>query len=216
MNQNIAALIRLRRVFAETRQGKGAAAALVKAFGPAGGREKEVAKRILLGLPVEAALRPLTEKGTRELTMLAGLLAKASASSTEIVGTKGERLSVTLERWLNRKEARLMEQRVMQMRCHIMSAVVGAVVAMLASLGPMVASLSLLTQTAPTPNSEILLWTSGFMVCVSSAMLGLFMSGRRFILDVAIALVTFALVCYAVGPLVTVPVVTLWGNILGM
>ena len=184
----------------------------MKACRSAGTKEKGVARRVLLGLPVEAALSPLTEGGSRELAMLAGLLSRASTASTEAVGMRGERLSVTLERWLRRREARRMEQRVMQMRCHIMAAVLGAVVAMLASLGPMVATLNVLTQTAPAANGRLLLWSSGAMVCASSATLGIFMSGRRFMLDVAIALTTFALVCYAAGPLVALPVVSLWGN----
>jgi hypothetical protein len=210
MKREFAMINRLRRVFTATREGMGLATALVQTFGPADGEPKGVARMILLGLPPRVALEPIVGDGSRELSMLAGLLSTSSSSSTEAIGGKGERLSTIMERWLKMKEARIMEQRVMQMRSHLMSAVLGAVVAMLASLGPLVSNLNLIAGSAPQ-SSGLLVWSTACMVAISSGMLGLFMSGKRFYFDVILSLTTFAFVCYAVAPLASVPVVNIWG-----
>jgi hypothetical protein len=203
-------MMRLRRVFTATSEGKGLAAALVETFSGAEGVGREVARRVLLGFPVQVALRPIVDDNSRELSMLARLLANSSSASARLVGAKGERLSIVVERWLKMQEEREMENRVMQVRSHIMAAVLGAVVAMLASLGPLVASLNF-SSPAPQVGSAPLLLFSAAMVTASSVMLGLFMSGRRLYIDVLISLAAFALVAGAVAPLASVPTVSLWG-----
>ena len=210
MNQRFNLMMRLRGVFEATKEGMGLASALVLTFAPAGPQEREVARRILLGFPVQMALQPVISNSSRELSMLGELLAGASGSSAKLIGSKGEGLSITLERWLKMKEEWAMQRKVMQMRSHLMSGVLGAVVAMLAALGPVVASLNL-TGAVAEPSSSALTWATAAMVCLSSATLGLFMSGRRFYLDVVIALASFSFVFYAVAPLANIPVVSLWG-----
>jgi hypothetical protein len=107
-------------------------------------------------------------------------------------------------------EVREMERRVMQVRSHMMSAVLGAVVAMLATLGPLVVGLNFFSQTEPV-NGPTLLFSSAAMVIVSTMSLGLFMSGRRFYIDVLIAMAAFGLAAAAIAPLANVPAVNLWG-----
>lgn len=182
----------------------------MKVFRGAEGPGLEVARKVLLGHPPEEALRPMLSGESQEVAMLAGLAAAGSHGSARRVGARGERLSATLERWLRAKEARAMEQKVMQTRGYIMSAVMGAVTAMLASLGPLVSNLNFLSP--PQAGQAAALPYGAAALCgISSAMLGLFMSERRFYVNVAITLGVFALTMSAVAPLANVPAVSLWG-----
>ena len=209
MNRTLERLLLLRRVFTHAREGKGLATALVETFRAGDSESREVARRILLGFRVRDALEPISGGKSREISVLAGLLAGSPASSAQVVGRKGERLSMMFERWLKLKETRVMEQRVMQMRGHLMAAVMGAVVAMLASLGPLVSGLTFSQAPQSTGAGTLLLW-SGILVGTSSATLGIFMSGKRFYVDVLVAMAAFALSAAAVAPLASVPVVGLW------
>jgi len=210
MNKKLSSLLLFRRVFMLAGEGKGLATSLVETFRGEGSEGKGVARKILLGFPVQAALEPLSSQGTEELSVLANLLANSSSSSARLIGRKGQRLSFMFERWMKMKEARQMQQRVMQLRSHLMAAVMGAVVAMLASLGPLVAGLNFLSPSPEVSGSSLLLW-SGVMVGTSSTALGLFMAGRRFYVDTLIALLAFGLTAAATAPLASVPVVGLWG-----
>jgi len=210
MNQRFKTILLLRRVFTLARQGAGLAASLVETFRDSGGREGDVARKILLGYPVPVALKEFAEGSSKELSMLAGLLANSPAASAQLIGRKGERLSIVLERWMKLNEARVMERRVMEMRSHMMSAVLGAVVAMLATLGPLVAGLNFFAPTTQL-NGTALLLSSAAMVVVSTLSLGLFMSGRRFYVDILIAMAAFGLAVAVVSPLANVPTVNLWG-----
>jgi hypothetical protein len=210
MTRKLDTMMQLRRVFVSASAGMGVATALVKTFRLATTDGKEVARRILLGLPVKVALAPVVNDSSKEVSMLARLLAESTTASARIIGAKGETLSLILEKWLKMKEARDMERKVLQMRSHIMSAVLGAVVAMLATLGPLVSGLSFTSQSLPI-NATTLLGASASMVIVSSSMLGVFMSGRRFYVDTLVALAAFAVAAAAISPLANVPTVNLWG-----
>ncbi len=211
MNRRFALMLELRRVFSSVSEGEGLACSLVRTFKESSGEGREVAKRILLGLPVRTALEPLAGDESRELGMLAGLMAGSSSASARVLGRKGEDLSVIFEGRLKARETRRMEEKVMQTRGFIMSAVMGAVVALLASLGPLVGSLNFATQAPPQVNAAVLLWSGAAMTTMSSGMLGFFMSGRRFYADVLISLVVYALAVEAISPLSVVQVVGLWG-----
>jgi hypothetical protein len=199
-------MMRLRAVFRSLAAGRGTAGALAEAFARAQGEESDVARQVLLGNPPAVALRSLLDGCSGEVSTLASLIVNSTGASARLVGAKGEGMSVTMERWLKRSEARRMEHKVMQSRGLMMSAVLGAVVAILASLGPLVADAGFLSP-GTGPGSGTLLCASAAMVATSSLMLGLFTSKRKFYANVAIALAAFVLAALAIAPLANVPAI---------
>jgi uncharacterized membrane protein len=134
----------------------------------------------------------------------------ASSTNAAIIGKKGADLSNLLERWLKSAEERAMEAKVFQMRGLIMSAVLGALMATVSAIGPLVASSNFMTGgAAPAPQSLYLV--SGAMVAVSSGMLGIFLSGRRFYVNLVLALAVYAVASVATSPLVSVSSTSMWG-----
>jgi hypothetical protein len=182
----------------------------VKAFGSGGREEREAAKRVLLGHPPSVSLAELVSDQARELSILASLIVSASRSSARSLGQKGESLANVLEGWLKAREARLLERRVLQFRGYIMCAVLGAVMAIISALGPIVSSINFL-QAAPVEGGQTLSYAAAALVGVSSSTLGIFFSGRRFYIDLAVAMAVFALAFEAASPLAAVPVAPLWG-----
>lgn len=202
MNREFATLLRMRAVFRASGFGRGLAAALVEAFSSADG-EEDVARAVLLGMPPSVALAPLLGGGNAELATLASLLVNSAGASTRLIGSRGEDISVTVERWLKRSEARRAERRVMQTRGLIMSGVLGAVVSILASLGPLVGDVGFLWTGSAIPAGALLVPCAA-MVAVSSTMLGLFMSGRSFYVNVLAAMALYVAAAVAIAPLASV------------
>jgi hypothetical protein len=81
---------------------------------------------------------------------------------------------------------------------------------MVASLGPLVGSLDF-TGTSQLTGSTTLLYSAAGLTAISSCMLGFFMSGRSFYVNVVVALGVFALVSTLASPLANVSTVSLWG-----
>lgn len=209
MNKTLGSLVLLKRLLASVSSGRGVSGSIVFAFGGAKGNERSAARMVLLGHPPRTSLASMAPYESKEVGMLASLVTLASGSDVALMGKKGLELSTILERWLKAREARLMETRVMQMRGFVMSAVLGAVMAILSALGPIVSTSSLLGPAAPGGPS--LDYASVTMVAVSSSMLGLFLSGRRFYLNLALALFVFWLALSAASPLSSIPGASLWG-----
>ena len=209
MNRHLGALLLLRRVLVEVGDGRGVAGALVAVFGRTTMGLSGVARATLLGYPPRESMRQLVGWG-EELGMLASLVVSGSRGDARLVGRKGERLSLTLESWIKAGEGRRMEQRVLRFRGLIVSGVLGAVLGMVCSVGPLVGGLSF-TTAPPKVDPEYIEAAALAMVCLSSAMLGLYMSGRGFLIDVASALAVFVLVVVAVSPLTSVTPQSLWG-----
>lgn len=210
MNRDLARLALFRRLLGLVTSGMGVSASIVRAFRAAEGEEQDAARLVLLGNPPPVSLAAIVSDDAKELGMLASLVAGASSSSAMVLGKKGEALSALLEGWLKAKESRLLERRVLQMRGYIMSAVLGAVMAIIAALGPVVGSIDFLQATPQVPGASIS-YFSAAMVVVSSSMLGIFLSGRRFYLNLFVAIAVFALALAAASPLADVPSVSLWG-----
>ncbi len=209
MNTDLSMILSLRRVLESAESGMGMSQSIVKGLRETQREGEESARMLLLGLPLAVSLRPLTEGRSEEVAMLASLIVSASKSSTALVGRSGEDLADTLERWVKVKENSRLEQKGLRFRSLITSAVLGAVTAMVASLGPVVGNLSF---TAPSvQGAGLLLPAAAAMSALSSGMLGLFMSGRRLFLNVAVALMVFAAVSAVASPLASVPAVGLWG-----
>jgi len=209
MNKELAQLLLLRNVLNSVSSGVGVSAAIVKTFRAGEGAERDAARKVLLGNPPNISLAPIASDRARELAMLASLISSASSGSARAVGKKGEALSEVLEGWLRAKESRLLERRVMQARGYLMCAVLGALMAIMTTLGPVVGSLSLLQGGAPSMN-PYLDYASGAMLVFSSSTLGIFMAGRRFYLNLAIAATVFLLAMGAAAPLAVFPVTGPW------
>lgn len=209
MNPDLSTILSLKRVLESTSEGKGMAKSIVEGLGGDRPLGSESARLLLLGYPLPLALRPLVDGGSDEISMLASLIVSAPMSSTSLVGKSGSAFAVTLERWIKARENGLLEQKVMRFRSLVTSAVLGAVTAMVASLGPLVGSLNFGTGAVLDPGA--LIYAGALMATISSGMLGVFMSGRGFFVNVALSLATFALVAVVVSPLASVPSVALWG-----
>lgn len=210
MNRDLARLALFRRVLGLVTSGMGVSASIVRAFRAAEGEEHDAARLVLLGNPPPVSLAAIVSDDAKELGMLASLVAGASSSSAKALGRKGEALSLVLEGWLKARESRILERRVLQMRGYIMSAVLGAVMAIIAALGPVVGSIDFL-QAAPQVPGPSLSYFAAAMVVASASMLGLFLSGRRFYLNLLVATMVFVLAFAAASPLADVPSVSLWG-----
>ena len=209
MSEELAAILALKKVLQEAGEGMGIAQSVVRDLRSIKPLGAESGRLVLLGLPLSAALRPLTGCKSEEVSTLATLVLYAPRSSSALVSRSGATLAGTLERWVEAKESAQLQRKAIRFRGFVTSAVLGAVSAMIASLGPIVGSLNFET---PVPvNSGALLYCAACMTGLSSCMLGLFMSGRGFYVNVAVSLAVFAVVCTLASPLASVPPVALWG-----
>ena len=208
MNNDLGTLTSLRRALEGVAKGKGMARSLLEELRPSGRAGREAARLILLGHPLRVSLRPVAESGSEEVDVLTTLILSTGKSGAVAVGKNGEALAVTLERWVKARESRRLEQKVQRFRSLVTSGVLGAVTAMVASLGPLVGSLTFSGQPPTAP--AFLLPAAALMSGVSAGMLGAFMSGRRFYVNVVVSLLGFALVATLASPLSNVPPVGLW------
>ena len=142
--------------------------------------------------------------------MLASLIISAPRSSSVMIGRSGSILAGILERWVKAKESEKLQQKVLRFRSLVTCAVLGAVTAMVASLGPLVGSLDF-SGTSPAVSTAALAYAAAGYTGISSCMLGLFMSGRGFYVNVAIALGVFGAVTALASPLASIPAVSPWG-----
>ncbi len=210
MNPDLSAILSLRRVLKSAGDGMGMARSLVKELGDVQTLGADAGRMILLGNPLSVSLRPLVEEGSQEVSMLASLIISAPRSSTSLVGRSGEALAITLERWVKARESGKLENKALRFRSLVTSGVMGAVTAMVASLGPIVGNLNF-EGSAPPVNAGALISVAAAMTAISSGMLGYFMSGKGFVVNIAASLAVFAVVIAVSSPLTAVQSVGLWG-----
>lgn len=210
MNGKLARMQLLRRLLSSVGSGRGVSASIVLALRNGGGAEKSAARMVLLGFPPSKSMAPIVSDESRELGMLASLVTMAAWSNATSIGRRGKDLANILEKWLKAGEERAMESRVFQMRGLIMSAVLGALMATVSTMGPLVASSSFLTGGG-APAAQSLALVSGVMVGVSSSMLGVFLSGRKFYVNLALSIAVYLVASFAASPLSTVPGVSALG-----
>lgn len=208
MNRDGSMLASLRRVLESAAQGSGIARPAVEELKGTDRTGREAARLLLLGVPIAAAMRPLVEEEGEEVSMLASLIVAAPGSSAPLVGKSGGAVAHTLERWVKAKEGRALEQRVMRFRSLVTSAVLGAVTAMVATLGPLVGSIGF---GGPGAGAGALVYGAAAMTAVSSGMLGVFMSGKRFYFNAALSMAAFAIVWAVASPLASSASAGLWG-----
>jgi hypothetical protein len=204
-------LLSLRRALESAGQGAGMARSVVVALGRGGGVGAEAARRLLLGGSIPSAMEPLMAEGTEEVAMLASLVVAAPKSSAPVLGRSAGAVAKTLERWAKEKESRALERRVMRFRGVVTSGVLGAVTAMLATLGPLVGALGSVPGEAAAGGA--LVYGAAAMTAVSSGMLGALMSGRGFYVNVAVSLAAFLAVGAVASPLVGGTAAGAWGVI---
>ena len=210
MNDELATISSLKKVLESAGAGEGIARALVREIRGMGPEGAAVARMILIGYPISISLGPLVKSKSEEVSMLSALVGSATKSSSTLVGKKGRTFAAVLERWAKMKENEKLEIRVQAFRALLTSGVLGAVTAMLASLGPLVASLNFVEGTPPVAAGSLLL-AAGGMTAISSGMLGFFMSGRRFYINVLVALTMYAIVSSVASPLVSFSAPSPWG-----
>jgi hypothetical protein len=209
MNKDVSRIISLRRILEKTGEGSGLSRAIVEELGRTDGLGEGAARLLLLGNAITDSMRPMVEGTSEEVSMLASLIVAAPRSSAPLVGKSGGAIASTVERWVKAKESRALEQRVLRFRSLVTSGVLGAVTAMVASLGPLIGNLSF--GGVGSPGSGALVFGAAAMAAISSGMLGAFMGGRGFYLYVVVALGAFIAVSAAALPLASVPSVSLWG-----
>jgi hypothetical protein len=210
VNADLVRILALKKVLESASEGMGMAHSVAKELRRIRPNGSESARLVLLGHPLAIALRPLIESGSEEVSMLASLIVSAPRSSSAMIGRSGGILAGTLERWVGAKESGKLQQKALRFRSLVTCGVLGAVTAMIASIGPLVGSLDF-TGTSQAAGSTMLLYAAAGLTGISSFMLGLFMSGRSFYLNVALALGVFTLVSTLASPLANVPAVSLWG-----
>ncbi len=191
---------KLRQIMRLSARGKGMAASVVETFRDSkSAPEVEAVRSILLGNPVEeSASRIASGDGpSRDLVLYLVQQAKIDASEAS---RRADKLAVLFEHWVRAKQERLVDQRIMETRSLMVSAILGGVTAMVATLAPVLASfqLSFTQQTTSVGYSQYL---GLFFIVPGSFFLGLFFSRRRALLNVAVSVLAFSLVVYLFAPL---------------
>ncbi|MDG7011316.1 MAG: hypothetical protein JRN57_04265 [Nitrososphaerota archaeon] len=209
MNQAVSMILSLRRVLESAGEGSGMSRSIVQELSGSDELGREAAKLLLLGNPIRSAMRPMLDRGAEEVALLASLIVAAPKSSAPEVGRSGSAVSTTLERWVKAKEGRALEQKVMRFRSLVTSGILGAVMGMVATLGPLLGSLG--AGAGQGPDAAALVYGAAAMTAISSGMLGAYMSGRGFGINVAVSVTSFAVVCAVASPLAAVPSFNLWG-----
>ena len=210
MNTDFASVLALKRVLESASDGMGVARSVARELREVSPLGMESARLILLGYPLATALRPLLESRSEEISMLASLIVSAPRSSSKVIGRSGGVLADILERWVRTKESWKLQQKALGFRSLVTCGVLGAVTAMVASLGPLVSSLNF-SAASPVAGTGAFVYAAAAFTGVSSSMLGIFMSGRGFYLNVVVALGVFGVVSAIASPLANISTVTLWG-----
>ena len=210
MSSELSMLRSLRRILESAAEGEGLARSIAEELRGSAPPGPDSARRVLLGYPLQASLGPLVESPSEEVAMLASLVVAAPRSSAALVGRSGEELAGTLERWVKARESRRLEQKVLRFRSVVTSGVLGAVTAMVASLGPLVGSLNFQGSARPVDPITLLVGAA-VMAAVSSAVLGLFMSASGILFNVGVTLAVFAVVGAVALPLASLPAAAVWG-----
>jgi hypothetical protein len=97
----------------------------------------------------------------------------------------------------------LIEQKIMETRSLMVSAILGAVTAMVAALAPVLSSFQLsLTAPAQQAPAPYTLYIGILLVVPGAFFLGQFFSMKRAVLNLAVSLAAYLLVVYFFSPLV--------------
>ncbi len=185
------------------------AASIVEVYRDGDGEEGRVARSLLLGFPPKVAIKPVLEGSDPLARGLARYVAHQGGMNLSETGRSAGKLSNLFTRWAKLNEGRRMEARVMELRANMVSAVMGAVLAFLSSLAPLLSSLQFsLVQVTSGPN--LLVYGAGVMTMISASFLGIFLSRRPYTCLI-IAGGAFLLTLWLVSPLLAVKLPNLGG-----
>jgi hypothetical protein len=200
---------RLKIALRQATQGRGIGAAVVEVFRRSKEQgEYEAARQILLGIPVRESVSPMaTNNREAGFDLLRYIVFEARVNSVE-AGRKAEKLTSYFERWAEMKQKRSLEQKAMEVRAHMISAILGAVLAMISSLAPILASFQFLATPGPTPPSSLPYFGFAFTV-TSASFLGMFSAPRRPYVEPLISSLTYVVTYFLIAPLVVFSVPSL-------
>ena len=199
---------KLRQVLRLSSHGKGVAAAIVETFSQSDRKnEKTMVRSILLGHPVRLAMRALDRdrKGSNRYTsdLMLYVVEQAKVDAVE-ASKRAEKLTTLFEHWIWMTRERAMEQKVLETRSIMVSAILGGVTAMISALAPVLTSFQL-SLTAPQtvqPTPAYSAYLGILFVLPAASFLGIFFSKRRAYLNVLVATLAYVAVTYFFGPLV--------------
>jgi len=196
---------RLREVMRLSARGKGIAASIVETFRSSRWMEETRAVRsILLGIPVEESVAGLTSGDDYSKDLLLYLVQQAKVDALE-ASRRADKLANLFEHWVRAKQQRLIDQRIMETRSLMVSAILGGVTGMVASIGPVISNFQLsLTQppSSPSLGAGYTPYLGVLFVIPGAFFLGLFFSRRRALLCTALSCAIYATVAYFFAPLV--------------
>ncbi len=193
---------KLKQVMKLSARGRGIAASIVETFGKSRqAQEVDAVRSILLGKPLEESAVGIAAGDGPSSDLLLFLLRQAKVDATE-AGKRADKLAVLFEHWVRAKQQRLVDQRIMETRSLMVSAILGGVTAMVACLAPVLSSFQISFTLQPPTSPGYSQYLGLFFVIPGSFFLGLFFSPRRALLNVLVSASVFALVVYLFGPLV--------------
>lgn len=192
---------KLRQIMRLSARGKGIAASIVETFRESKlAPEVEMVRSILLGMPVEESATRMASGDGPSRDLILYLIQQAKIDASE-ASRRADKLATLFEHWVRAKQERLVDQRIMETRSLMVSAILGGVTAMVATLAPVLSSFQLsFTQQATSVGYSQYLGL--FFIVPGSFFLGLFFSRRRALLNVAVSVLVFSLVVYLFAPLV--------------
>lgn len=202
MTSDEATVRAMRRILESSASGRGVSRSAIEELRGGDGLERDAARSLLLGESVGRAMEGIVEGASEEVSMMASLVPEMAKSSPDSVGRGVGGFSETLERWVRAGESRRMEWKVQEFRGLLSCAVLGAVVAVVSSLGPIVGNLSFGSASAQVDGSGLRI-AAVVMAGNGAVMLGLYLSGKRLVLNVIACLLAFSFVSFLVSPLVS-------------
>lgn len=204
----LARMDRLRAVMKLSSRGRGMGASLVETFGESDSEEEQkVVRSILLGHPVDESTAELLKTGGHARDLLSFLVQQAKINASE-ASRRADRLASLFEHWVRAQQARIVDQRILETRSIMVSAILGGVTAMVATIAPVLSSFQLTLSadgTAALAAGTAIGYAQYlglFFVVPGSFFLGLFFSPRRALLNVAISCTAYLFAAYLFAPLV--------------
>lgn len=193
---------KLKQVMKLSARGRGIAASMVETFSDSAfAKEAEAVRSILLGRPLEESAAEIATGDGPSKDLLLFLLQQAKVDAAE-ASRRADKLAALFGHWVRAKQQRLVDQRIMETRSLMVSAILGGVTAMVACLAPVLSSFQISFTVQPPTSPGYSQYLGLFFVIPGSFFLGLFFSRRRALLNVAVSAAAFALVVYLFGPLV--------------
>jgi hypothetical protein len=191
----------LQLVFGDIQSGRGLHSSIVARGASGGPKPKLLAKWVLLGFPMRVPLHSIIAHSSDEVGMLASLIMTSRSSSAFRVGQAGQDLTRVARRWMESREALAALRRVLWMRSFVTSVILGAVLGMLCTLGPVIGNFDFGSFQPARTGGGAISFGGAAMVAVSAYLLGGYSAVGRPYAQVLASVAAFVLVSIAVAPL---------------